>query len=49
MKHFKLYLTALLFAAAGITSCEDDWDTPPMYVPQATIEANTSIYDLKNQ
>ena len=37
----------MLFAALGITSCDDDWDTPPLAGPVATIEANTSIYDLK--
>ena len=37
----------MLFAALGITSCDDDWDTPPLTGPVATIEANTSIYDLK--
>ena len=47
MKHVKLYLSAMLFAALGITSCDDDWDTPPLAGPVATIEANTSIYDLK--
>ena len=30
MKHVKLYLTALLFAALGITGCDDNWDTPPL-------------------
>lgn len=47
MKHIKLYLTALLFASVGFTSCDDDWDTPPLTGPVATLEANTSIYDLK--
>lgn len=49
MKHIKLYLTALLFAAVGITGCDDNWDTPPFIVPEATIEANTSIFDMKSQ
>ncbi len=47
MKHIKLYLTALLFAALGITGCDDNWDTPPLDGPVATIEANTSILELK--
>ena len=47
MKHVKLYLTALLFTALGITSCDDNWDTPPLDGPVATIEANTSILELK--
>ncbi len=47
MKHSKLYLTALIFASLGFTSCDDNWDTPPLVGPVATIEANTSIADLK--
>ncbi len=47
MKHSKLYLAALIFASLGITSCDDNWDTPPLTGPVATIEANTSIADLK--
>ena len=49
MKHVKLYLTALLFTALGITACEDNWDTPPLVVPEATIEANTTILELKQE
>ena len=33
--------------AAALTSCGDDFVSPPMVVPSATIEANTSILDLK--
>ncbi len=47
MKHSKLYLAALIFASLGITSCDDNWDTPPLTGPVATIEANTSIANLK--
>lgn len=47
MKHIKLYLTALLFASLGLASCEDNWDTPPLDGPVATIEANTTILELK--
>lgn len=47
MKHLKLYLTAMLFAALGLQSCDEDFDTPPLTGPEATIEANTSILDLK--
>lgn len=47
MKHFKLYLTALMFASLGLASCDDNWDTPPLTGPVATIEANTTIAELK--
>ena len=49
MKHIKLYLTALLFASLGLASCEDNWDTPPLDGPVATIEANTTILELKTK
>ena len=47
MKHLKLFLSAAIFASLALASCEDDWDTPPMGGPVATIEANTSIAELK--
>ena len=49
MKHIKLYLTALLFASLGLASCDDNWDTPPLDGPVATIEANTTILELKTK
>ena len=49
MKHSKLYISAMLFAALAATSCDDNWDTPPMVAPVATIEANTSIEELKTK
>lgn len=36
-----------MMGAAALTSCGDDFVRPPMVVPVATIEANTSILDLK--
>ena len=47
MKNSKLFLSALMVSALGFTSCDDNWDTPPMDGPVATIEANTSIAELK--
>ena len=47
MKHVKLYLTALLFAALGFTSCNDEFDTPPLTGPVATLTPNTTISELK--
>ncbi|MDE6109251.1 MAG: hypothetical protein K2F72_03070, partial [Muribaculaceae bacterium] len=34
-------------AALGFTACQDDFDTPNLPVPVATIEANITIADLK--
>ncbi len=36
-----------MMGAAALTSCGDDFVSPPMVVPSASIEANTSILDLK--
>ena len=36
-----------MMGAAALTSCGDDFVSPPMVVPSATIEANTSILDLQ--
>lgn len=49
MKQLKFYLASLLFASLAVTGCDDNWDTPPLEVPKATIEANTSILDLKTK
>lgn len=46
----KLYKYALSLAvaatAAAMVSCDDDFDRPPVIVPEATIEANTAIEEL---
>lgn len=34
-------------AIAGLVSCSDDFDAPPVKVPTATIKANTTIADFK--
>lgn len=50
MKSLKTYLSiaaAALMTLGSFTSCQDDFDTPPLIVPEATIEANTTIADLK--
>lgn len=37
-----------MVAAAGFSSCEGDLERPPMVVPEATHEANTTIAELKS-
>lgn len=39
----------LAASAIGFTACDDDPELPPMIVPEATIEANTSILELKEK
>lgn len=50
MKKSIIYIPAILLglaATASLTSCDNDFEYPPMVVPTATIEANTTIEDLK--
>ena len=47
MKKTLLYIAALVLGSTAMTSCDDDLERPPMVVPEATIEANTSIAQLK--
>lgn len=37
----------LLLASAAMVSCDDDFDYPPVIVPEATMEPNTTIAELK--
>lgn len=39
-------LTALL-AGGSVSSCQDDFDAPGMNIPEATLQPNTTIADLK--
>ena len=47
-KHLSIASLALL-AAAGLSSCQNDFDLPPIPEPQATMKANTTINELKTQ
>ena len=47
MKLIKYSLIGLALAAAGLTSCQDSYDAPELQTPVATIQANTTIADLK--
>lgn len=40
---------AVAAASAAAVSCSDDFDRPPVIVPEATIEANTTILELKER
>lgn len=50
MKFYKSLLGATLALAAcgAMVSCNDEFDRPPVIVPQATIDANTAISEFKN-
>ena len=36
-----------LVTAAGITGCKDDFDTPPVDIPVATMQPNSTIAEVK--
>lgn len=42
-------LAAAVVVTAGFSSCQDDIDTPAPVVPEADVEANISILDLKTR
>lgn len=49
MKKSILYIASALMAAAGFTSCDDDFEQAPLeeFIPHATLKANTSLQELK--
>lgn len=47
MKKTIIYITALALGCGTFTSCDDDFERPPMVVPVSPIKANTDINDLK--
>ena len=46
MKRFNLFLNALLLLLVAV-GCNEDFDTPPMVVPNAQHQANMTIADFK--
>ncbi len=48
LRNFFIWLAAGVASAAAV-SCSDDFDRPPVIVPEANIEVNTTILDLKEQ
>lgn len=49
MKYTKSYIASLLLLSAAFTACDEELDRPPVIVPEATIEANTSVLEVKNK
>lgn len=49
MRNFKAYITLLAVGALSLTACQDDFDTPEIPAPVATIEANTTINEVKTR
>lgn len=46
MKNLKSYI-GLMLLSLGIASCSNEFDRPPLVLPEADIEANTTILELK--
>lgn len=50
MKLYKYIFALLAVATSGaLASCDDDFERPPVVIPEATYEANTAIADFKSQ
>jgi len=49
MKKTLLYIAVLALSSVAMTSCDDDFERPPMVTPQATMKANTTIGELKTK
>ena len=47
MKNFKSYITLLALGAMSLTACQNDFDDLKVPAPVATIEANTTINEVK--
>ena len=47
MKKTLLYISSLLLASMSFMACDDDFERIPEMFPEATIQANTTIAELK--
>lgn len=47
MKKSLIYIAAALMSVFGLSSCGDPFERPPMVVPVATVQANTTLLELK--
>lgn len=47
MKKLSLYIASLALTAVGFASCDDDFERPPMVLPESDWTANMTIEDFK--
>jgi hypothetical protein len=47
MKKSLLYIATALLSASALSSCDDNFELPPLSIPTATIEPNTTISEFK--
>lgn len=47
MKKYSLYIASLALAAVAFTSCDNEFERPPMVLPTSSWQANTTIEDFK--
>ncbi len=47
MKKSLIYIATALLGVTAFSSCDDNFEQPPLSIPTATITANTTIADLK--
>ena len=49
MNMYISYISVLMLGTVGLSSCNDNWETPPMVYPEATMQANVGLDALKTK
>lgn len=49
MNKYISYISVLMLGTVGLSSCNDNWETPPMVYPEATMQANVGLDALKTK
>ena len=47
MNKYISYISVLMLGTVGLSSCNDNWETPPMVYPVSNLEANVGLDALK--
>lgn len=49
MNKYISYISVLMLGMAGLSSCNDNWETPPMVYPESTLESNVTLDNVKTK
>lgn len=49
MNKYISYISVLMLGTVALSSCNDNWETPPMVYPEATMQANVGLDALKTK